>query len=58
MTSLTTVANALQGATPQNPYGSITPAQWRYLVADRAKRKRKAAKVMESHGVLPEKRAS
>lgn len=28
--SLTMVANALQGFTPQNPYGSITPEQWHY----------------------------
>lgn len=28
--SLTMVANALKGVTPQNPYGSITPEAWHY----------------------------
>ena len=27
---LTEVANGLQGATPQNPFGAITPEYWHY----------------------------
>ncbi|MFQ4147495.1 hypothetical protein AAGW05_02175 [Arthrobacter sp. LAPM80] len=28
--SLTRVANALKGVTPQSPYGNLTPEEWHY----------------------------